>query len=259
MKLYRKNGIKIKLEVIKMSKAFVRNLKDCAPMAPPSHVNAHAWALVNPQLSGSSSFTFFSVCEIKFGGAALKDIHKDADHVYFILSGRGYSLIEGERFEYGPNDVLWIPGNCVHEMYPVGVETLRFAVTLTPGPGSSTPFRATKPFVRNVKDVDPVCPPKHENTSSYPLVTPKIGGSDSIEYFITEIRPDGAALKDVHENEDHVYFFLSGKGKSVIAGETFEFGAFDALFIPKNTEHEMHPVGEETLRFVVTFGPARKM
>ena len=241
-----------------MSKPFVRNIFDAFPMAPASHVNAHAWPLVTPALSGSNSFTFFSVCEIRHGGAALKDVHKDADHVYFILSGRGYSIIEGERFEYGPNDALWIPGNCVHEMYPIGTETLRFAVSLTPGPGSDTPFRATKPFVRNVRDVEPVLPPKHENTSSYPLVTPKTGGSDSIEYFITEIRPGGAALKDVHVNEDHVYFFLSGKGVSTINGENFEFGAFDALFIPKNTEHEMAPVGEETLRFVVTFGPARK-
>lgn len=241
-----------------MSKAYVRNIFDAFPAAPPAHVNAHAWPLVIPPLSGSDSFTFFSVAEIRHGGAALKDAHKDADHVYFILSGRGYSIIEGERFEYKPNDALWIPGNLVHEMYPIGTETLRFAVSLTPGPGSKTAFRPTKPFVKSVSDVEPVCPPKHENTSSYPLVTPKNGGSDSIEYYITEIRPGGAALKDVHENEDHVYFFLSGSGESVIAGEKLEFGAFDALFIPRNTEHEMRPVGEETLRFIVTFGPARK-
>ncbi|MDK2985997.1 MAG: hypothetical protein PWQ96_1640 [Clostridia bacterium] len=241
-----------------MAKAFVRNIFDASPAAPVAHINAHAWALVTPQLSGSDSFQFFSVCEIKHGGAALKDTHKDADHVYFILSGRGYSIIEGKRFEYGPNDALWIPGNCEHEMYPIGTETLRFAVTLTPAKGAGTPFKATKPFVRNVNDVDPVCPPLHENASSYPLVTPKNGGSDSIEYFITEIRPGGAALKDVHENEDHVYFFLSGKGYSIIEGERFEFGPNDALFIPRNSEHEMYPVGEETLRFIVTFGPARK-
>lgn len=239
-------------------KPFVRNIFDAYPAAPPAHINAHAWALVTPQLSGSDSIQFFSVCEIRHGGAALKDIHKDADHVYFILSGRGYSIIEGQRYEYKPNDVMWIPGNCQHEMYPIGTETLRFAVTLTPAAGANVPFRATKPFVRNIDEVTPVCPPLHENASSYPMVTPKNGGSDSIEYFVTEIRPGGAALKDVHKDADHVYFFLSGKGYSIIEGERFEFGPFDALFIPKNMEHEMAPIGEQTLRFVVTFTPARK-
>lgn len=116
-----------------------------------------------------------------------------------------------------------------------------------------------KGFKKSISEVQPVCPPKHENASSWPLVTPKMGGGDSIEFFVTEIRPGGAALKDVHEDADHVYFFISGRGYSIIEGERFDFGPGDALWIPRNTEHEMYVVGEETLRFTVLFAPAREI
>lgn len=241
-----------------MTKPFVKNVYDSTPFVPANHVNSHAWPLVTPAMGAHNSLQFFSVTEIRFGGAALKDNHKDADHCYFFLAGKGYSLIEGKRYDYGPNDLLWIPANQDHEMYPIGVETLRFAVTLSPAYGAGYPkCRPTEAFVRNVRDVDSVVPPLHENCASYPLVTPKIGGSDSIEFFVTEIRPGGAALKDIHKEEDHVYFFLSGKGYSVIEGERYEFKENEALYIPRNSNHEMYPLGDETLRFIVTFSPAR--
>lgn len=237
-----------------MAKAYVKNVYDCAPMCPPRHINATAWAMANPAMMDSDSFNFFSICEIRFGGAAIPDTHKDADHCYFFLSGKGYSIIEGVRYEYGPGDLMWIPGNSLHEMYPTGIETLRFIVTLTP-----KDFNQTKPFIRNVRDVEPVVPPKHFDASAYPLAMPKNGGSNTIEFHVTEIRPTGRAEEDVHEDADHVYFFISGYGYTICDGERLDFGPNDALYIPKGTKHEMHVKGEETLRMVVTFGPSRKM
>lgn len=114
-----------------------------------------------------------------------------------------------------------------------------------------------KAFVKSVKDVVPVCPPKHEGTDSWPLVTPKLGGGDSIEFFVTEIRPGGAALEDIHETADHVYFFISGRGYSIVEGQRFDVGPGDALWIPRNSVHELKVIGNETLRFTVLFAPAR--
>jgi mannose-6-phosphate isomerase-like protein (cupin superfamily) len=148
---------------------------------------------------------------------------------------------------------MWIPGNSNHEMYPSGIETLRFIVTLTP-----KDFNQTEPFIRNVKDVAPVVPPKHIDSSAYPLATPKNGGSNTIEFHVTEIRYTGRAEEDVHEDADHVYFFISGYGYTICDGERLDFGPNDALYIPKGVKHEMHVKGEETLRMVVTFGPSRK-
>lgn len=114
-----------------------------------------------------------------------------------------------------------------------------------------------KAFVRSVKDITPAVPPKHENADSWPLANPGLGCED-LEIFLTEIRPGGAALQDVHPTADHVYFFISGRGYSIVEGERFDFGPGDALFIPRNSKHEMYVVGNETLRMIVTFTPARK-
>jgi mannose-6-phosphate isomerase-like protein (cupin superfamily) len=116
-----------------------------------------------------------------------------------------------------------------------------------------------KAFVRGTKDVEPTCPPKHENTSTWSIITPKVSGSNDIEFLVTEIRPGGAAFTHVHEDADHVYFFTAGRAYAIVNGERFEVSPGDALFIPRNAAHEIHPIGEETLRMVVTLSPARQM
>lgn len=235
-----------------MAKAYVKNVYDCVAAQPAKHINAHAWCMGNPAMMDSDTYNFFSICEIRVGGAAILDNHKDADHCYFILAGKGYSIINGVRYEYQPGDVMWIPGNSDHEMYPKGLETLRFIVTLT-----GKDFNQTEPFVRPVTSVEGITPPKHINATAWPVVTPKNGGSNTIEFHVTEIRPDGCAEMDVHEDADHMYFFMSGHGYSIVEGERYDFGPDDALYIPMGSKHEMYPSAGETLRMVASFGPSR--
>ena len=116
-----------------------------------------------------------------------------------------------------------------------------------------------KAFIKNTGDVEPICPPKHENTDSWPLVTPKLGGSDAIEFAVTEIRPGGAGYKDKHEAADHVFFFISGRAYAIVDGEKFNVRPGDALFIPRNSDHEVYVEGKETLCLVAVSAPARKM
>lgn len=115
-----------------------------------------------------------------------------------------------------------------------------------------------KAFLKNAKDVAPVCPSRHVDADSWPLVTPKLGGSDAIELFLTEIRPGGAGLEDVHETIDHVFFIISGRALVIVGGERFNVGPGDALFVPRNSTHEFHVEGRETLRLIGLCAPARK-
>ncbi len=115
-----------------------------------------------------------------------------------------------------------------------------------------------KAFVRNAKDVDPVCPARHENTKSWPLVTPELGGSDAIEFFINEMQPGAVGEEDIHEAEDQVFFFISGRASAIVEGERFNVGPGDALFVPRNSKHEVHVEGDEAVRLIVLFAPARK-
>ncbi len=115
-----------------------------------------------------------------------------------------------------------------------------------------------KAFVRRIKDIKAVVPLKHVNASSFPLVTPKAGGPDSVEFFVTETRAGGGADEDIHVDSDHVFFVISGHGIFTADGKSFEVGPGDAHFVPRNSKHAYKIVGDETLRMAVVFAPARK-
>jgi quercetin dioxygenase-like cupin family protein len=104
-----------------------------------------------------------------------------------------------------------------------------------------------------------VNPPKHEDTVAYPLINPKTCPGAQLEFHITEIHSggQGRALDDVHENEDHVFYVLSGHATAKVGDQVHEVGPGDALWVPKNTVHNFEVVGGETFRIAVFFAPAR--
>ena len=102
-----------------------------------------------------------------------------------------------------------------------------------------------------------VDPPHHEKTIAYPLVNPKACPGAQMEFHITEISKDGCATVDVHPEEDHVFYIISGRATAKVGDEEFLCEPGDALWVPKNTEHDFNPVGGETLRLGVFFAPPR--
>jgi mannose-6-phosphate isomerase-like protein (cupin superfamily) len=235
-----------------MGNAFVKNFYDLVPAAPARHLLAHAWAFALPATTGTDTYNFFSICEITFGGAAITDNHKDADHCYFILSGKGYSIIKGQRYEYRAGDVMWIPGNSDHEMYPIGAQTLKFLVTLT-----GKDFKQTEPYIRNVLDVDGVLDPANSGVTYFPMSTPKSGASTSIDFQVVEILP-GAKIEEtcIAESDQNTYI-ISGKGACIVNGEALALTPEDGIFIPKGAKYCFVNSGKMTLKMAQTFGPAR--
>jgi mannose-6-phosphate isomerase-like protein (cupin superfamily) len=238
-----------------MPKAFVKNYYTLTPAAPLRHLVAHAWAFGVPATMESDTYGFFSICEIRFGGAAIADTHKDADHCYFILSGKGYSFIKGKRYEYKVGDVMWIPGNSEHEMYPIGVQTLKFLVTLTP-----KEFKQTEPFIRNITEVAPIKDAAYKNASIFPISVPKNnGGSNSIEFQVVQIAPDGSITGESVAESDQMTYVISGNGYAIVDGEKLALTAEDGLYVPKGAKWEIHPDGKQALHLAQSWGPARKI
>lgn len=100
-------------------------------------------------------------------------------------------------------------------------------------------------------------PPKHEKTRGWPLVNPKSCPGAQLELHVTEIMPDGAALDDVHENEDHVFYVLNGRATARVGDEDFAVKPGDALYVPRGTVHNFRIEGGEVFRIAVVFAPAR--
>jgi mannose-6-phosphate isomerase-like protein (cupin superfamily) len=100
-------------------------------------------------------------------------------------------------------------------------------------------------------------PPKHEVTRGWPLVNPKSCPGAQLEFHVTEIQPEGVALDDVHENEDHVFFVLSGRAMAKVGDNDFLVETGDALYVPKGIVHNFRIQGGEVFRIAVVFAPAR--
>lgn len=100
-------------------------------------------------------------------------------------------------------------------------------------------------------------PPKHLKTFAYPLVNPKTCPGAQVEFHVTEIAKDGAALDDVHANEDHVFYVLSGRAKAKVGNDEYLCEPGDALWVPKGETHNFTPLGGETFRIGVVFAPPR--
>lgn len=110
-----------------------------------------------------------------------------------------------------------------------------------------------KAFKISTKDVTPGVAPLHNESNSWCLVL-----NDDIEFYITDIRPGGSAELDNHPDADHVFYYLSGCGYQIVDGERIDFGPGDAIVVPRGCDHEMYPLGQETIRMVVTFTPCRE-
>lgn len=114
--------------------------------------------------------------------------------------------------------------------------------------------------VCHVKDVEyKQDPPQHLQTRGWPLVNPKTCPGAQLEFHITEIQPEGGALDDVHENEDHVFYVLSGRAKAKVGDDDFDVAQGDALYVPKGMVHNFRIQGGEVFRIAVVFAPARNI
>ncbi len=103
-----------------------------------------------------------------------------------------------------------------------------------------------------------VDPPRHTRTNSFPLISPKSCGAN-FEFHITEIREDGTAQDDVHANEEHGFYCISGRALAKVDGEEFLMEPGCALWVPRGANHSFKVLGGETYRIGVIFSPARKI
>jgi len=117
----------------------------------------------------------------------------------------------------------------------------------------------TRGFVAKItKDTPFVKDPKgHVVTKAYPMINPKSCPGAQMEFHITEIYPEGAALDDIHPDEDHVFYVLSGRAMAKVGDDDFLVEPGDALYVPKNTIHNFRIVGCEVFRIGVMFAPPR--
>ncbi len=80
------------------------------------------WLVGNEEKAPFFAIRYF---EVEPGGQTVLDQHPH-DHGVFVLRGRGRVRLGEEYYELGFGDVVYIPGNEVHQFFNVGEEIFAF-------------------------------------------------------------------------------------------------------------------------------------
>lgn len=238
-----------------MFKPYVKNYYEMRPMAPAQHVLAHSAPFANAVSMGYDpagpdwTYQYFSTCEITYGGAALVANHGPADHVFYILEGEGYSLIDGKRYTYKAGDIMWTPGNADHEMYPDGTANLKFLVTLC-----KQKFKPSEAYIKNVNDAKVT---EMDGFTMFTLADEEMTGSGSQEFHIVDVYPGAKFSLDTPES-DVIAFMYNGQCVADVEGEKLEMNRQeDAVVIPMGRKWEIENVSKQCVRFAVSLSPVR--
>ena len=99
----------------------VRSVEDMAPVIEHNGTTP-VWWLVPPQeLRAATEGGFLElVSEWEVAGGGAVDAHSHPTHeFYYIISGRGIMKIADEEREVGQGDLIRIPPDTVHSIWPV--------------------------------------------------------------------------------------------------------------------------------------------
>lgn len=107
--------------------------------------------------------------------------------------------------------------------------------------------------VIKIKDVKGIRrdPPR----TSWILVSEKTVGAQNIAMGVNETYPGGMVPEHVHESEEEVMYFLSGRGQFITKDETIDLEAGTVIFNPPGEPHKIINTGDEVLRFIWIYSP----
>ena len=91
------------------------------------------------------------------------------------------------------------------------------------------------------------------------LAAPWTLGTTKLWLGTDEIQPHNSSNPHVHEDQEEVFFFLSGRGRVKVDGEEIQVGPGYCVFCPQGSTHQVLNDGDEVLRFVAANSPPFKL
>ncbi len=93
---------------------------------------------------------------------------------------------------------------------------------------------------------------------TYYLIDPKSSPSQSLTMGHTIIYPTGRTTGHAHDDNEEVYYILSGKGKMIVGDDEFPIKAGDAFYVPPGEFHVTYNTGIQTMAIVWVTGRVQK-
>jgi mannose-6-phosphate isomerase-like protein (cupin superfamily) len=198
------------------------------------------------------------VIDLEPGVAALRN--GECEEVLFVLAGRGAVILEGARYELGPETAVFVRPGVLVSLESVGPEPLTLVSSQCPDPGPgvrmepSTPAGAAPP-----RDPAPVArlwerEARPTGDRWYRVLVDDALGSTQVTQFVGAI-PPGRAPDHFHEYEE-VLCILAGQGRMWAGEASTPIAPGSLVFLPRRQVHCTENTGREELRLLGVFYPA---
>lgn len=96
--------------------------------------------------------------------------------------------------------------------------------------------------------------PPHERILKV-LLSPRRGGTKNISLGMTLLPPKKSSNYHKHENEEEIWYVVSGKGKAIIDDKEFTIEKGVAIYVPPGSFHQLVNTSDETLKVLWIFSP----
>jgi gentisate 1,2-dioxygenase len=91
-----------------------------------SHKGVHVGHIISPHLGFDTHMLAAEIHHMRPGAST--EMHRHSERVVHVMTGSGYSLIDGQRYEWEPGDTLHIKQGLWHQHFNTGSEPANFLV-----------------------------------------------------------------------------------------------------------------------------------
>lgn len=90
--------------------------------------------LSTPTVTGATEFSA-GIVQLVPGAGHERHTHPESEEILYVISGQGQQTVDGETFEIGPGELVFIDADTPHSTINTGWETLKLvAIYGPPGP-----------------------------------------------------------------------------------------------------------------------------
>jgi len=87
------------------------------------------------------------------------------------------------------------------------------------------------------------------------LIDEETSGAKQFSLLINTMNAGVKGAEHKHENNEHCWYILSGRGTMYIEGQSYEIGPEMAVFAPADTMHKIDVGPDEDLTYVLIYAP----
>jgi mannose-6-phosphate isomerase-like protein (cupin superfamily) len=91
------------------------------------------------------------------------------------------------------------------------------------------------------------------------LISPDTVGSKFLSVGLSIIPPNSTSNPHVHQNEEEVFYVLSGRGKVMLENSWLEIEKGTTIYVKPGTLHQLVNTGDETLKVLWTESPPHRI